>query len=310
MSRSRLQFVSILSCLCIAAGLPPEAAAQFGKLKKVLGDKAKGSACVPDRPPTYVETVSLTPARMAAINAGLEAEIQAAPTVYAEADRQEKETERRRKEYEKASTEYDKASQKYQACADKVRSDDAAKSEALNQKADAAGQQLEATTNSDDIEQLAHRAQAAAERVAAGTGTAEDRATLAEFQQKMAGVRSGSDAAMAAQQTSAQFDNQQSARVEQKCGKQPVAPAAPADAELPGGKIRSAGAKAAGLSDRDYAAGREDLLALAMSNAVVKGSGKGSSGKPSDEDAAAMNEQIKATASKVCAMNKANVPLF
>jgi hypothetical protein len=54
---------------------------------------------------------------------------------------------------------------------------------------------------------------------------------------------------------------------------------------------------------------------------VVKGPGGGGggaggqssaspSGPPSDGEAEAMNEQIKATAGKICEMNKAHVPLF
>ena len=63
---------------------------------------------------------------------------------------------------------------------------------------------------------------------------------------------------------------------------------------------------------------REDQLALATSNTVVKGKGgdKGDKGgakdgkdQASSSEADAMNQQIKATAQKICAMKKAGVPM-
>jgi hypothetical protein len=83
-----------------------------------------------------------------------------------------------------------------------------------------------------------------------------------------------------------------------------VEPAAPAGTTLPGGKIRGAGAKKAGMSDSDYAVGREELIGLAMSNAVVK-----SSDKVSQSEADAMNQAIKDAGRKICDMRKEGVPL-
>jgi hypothetical protein len=298
----------LLLSVPVAAGGVPDAAAQFKKLKQALGDKAvdagKPAACIPSRPPTYIETVNLTSAQMTAINAGFDAEIQAAPAAYEEADRQQKAAEKEAKAYEKARADYDKRNEKYQAGADKALAADAAWSDELNQRAETAGEAAGGKAKEADLEKLGARAAAAAERVSQGKGTAEDRQTLAEFQQVMAGVQASGNQAVAASQEASEYDRQQDARVEKACGARPVEPVAPAGAELPGQKIRAAGAKAAGMSDRDYAAGREDLIALARSNAVVRPSGKVSQG-----EADAMNQAIKEAGNKICALQKANVPL-
>jgi hypothetical protein len=298
----------LLLVLLIAAGGASDAAAQFKKLKKAIGDKAtdagSSAACIPDRPPTVVQTVNLTAAQMAAVNAGLDAEIQAAPVAFEEADREQKASEKEAKEYEKARADYDKRNEKYQACADKVTTADAAKSEQLNQRAEAAGEGAASGMTDVDLEKLGKRAQEAGERVSRGQGTAEDRQTLADFQRVMAGVQASSDQAMTAQQESSDFDQQQAARVEKACGATPVEPAVPAGAKLPGDKIRTAGAKKAGMSDGDYAVGREELIGLAMSNALVK-----SSGKVSQDEADKMNQAIKEAGKKICAMRKEGIPI-
>jgi hypothetical protein len=298
----------LLLFVLIAAGGATDAAAQFKKLKKMVADKAGDAgttaACVPNRPPTYVQTVNLSAAQMAAINAGLDAEIEAAPAAFEEADRQQKASEREARAYEKARAEYDKRNEKYQACADKVMAGDAARSEELNQRADAAGAGAAGGLTEAELEKLGERAAAAAERVSRGQGTAEDRKTLADFQSVMAGVQTSSNQAVAAQQESSDFDRQQEARVEKACGVPPVEPTAPASATLPGDKIRGAGAKKAGMSDHDYATGREELIGLAMSNAVIK-----PSEKISQESADAMNQAIKEAGGKICAMQKEGVPL-
>jgi len=307
-SRSRLHRVVLVLFFLVAAGDAPDAAAQFNKLKKALGDQAteagNPAGCVPARPPTYVETVNLTAAQMAAINAGFDAEIQTAPVAFEEADRQQKAAEKEAKEYEKARADYDKRNEKYQACADKATAADAARSDELNQTAETASGAVGDQVNEADLEKLAARAAAAAERVSQGKGTAEDRQTLAEFQQVMAGIQTSGAQAASAQQEASEHTRQQDARLEKACGTRPVEPVPPAGADLPGQKIREAGAKAAGMSDRDYAAGREEMIALAMGNAVVK-----PSGKVSQDEADAMNTAIKEAGKKVCALRKAGAPL-
>jgi hypothetical protein len=300
--------------LLVSTGLPSTAAAQLGKLKKALGDKAKESACVPDRPPTIIQTVTLSAAQMAAINAGLDAEIEAAPALYAQADKDQEAAEERMKEYNKAheayqkeGEAYEKARQKHEKCAEKVQADESAEHEKLSQKSEAAGQKLQTEIDTAGMQDLAARAGAAAERVSQGKGTPEDHATMAQFQQMMAGVSaSGAQVAAATQEVSS-HNRQSQARLEKACGPTPVAPEPPelpASAELPGAKMRKAGAKGAKMSDQEYHVGRETLLALAMSNSVVKGSGGGGG------EEAKQNEQIKAAAQTICRMNKAKVPLF
>jgi hypothetical protein len=298
--------VFVLSFL-VAAGGAPDAAAQFDRIKKALPKAAgagKPEACIPDRPPTYVETVNLTAAQMAAINAGFDAEIETAPVVFEEADRQQKAAEKAAKEYEKARADYDKRNEKYQACADKVLAADAAKSDELSQRSEAAGEAVGSQVNEADLEKLAARAAAAAERVSQGKGTAEDRQTMAEFQRVMAGIQTSSTQAASAQQEATEHNQQQDARLEKACGPRPVEPVPPSGPDLPGQKIREAGAKAARMSDRDYAVGREEMLALAMGHAVVK-----PSGKVSKDDADAMNQGIKEAGNKICALRKAGAPL-
>jgi hypothetical protein len=312
--------VLCLSILAIA-GLPSDAAGQLGKLKKALGKKATESACVPDRPPTIISTVSLTAAQMAAINAGLDAELKAAPALFAQADEDQKKADQAMKDYEKAREAYDKAHGKWQTCADKVREEDNAKAEELGNKSEAASAKMQGEIDEQAMQDLAQRAAAAAERVSQGKGTAEDRATMAQFQAMMSGVSAANSQVAAAQQEAATHNSQSSGREEKVCGPEPQQPTQPEAAQLPGQKIRAAGAEAAKMSQDEYHIGRETLIALAMSNSVVKGSGGGGggaggqssaspSGPPSDGEAEAMNEQIKATAGKICEMNKAHVPLF
>lgn len=326
MSRTRLQRVLLVLGFLFAGGSVPDAAAQLGKLKKVLGGKAvEGNqpACLPSRPPTYVETVNLTAEEMAKINAGFDAELQTAQVAFQKQDQEEKAYEAESKAYEKARAEYDKSKAKWDACAGKVASADAATSEKLNQQADASGKAVEQEVDEDKIVKMAERAQAAAERVSKGTGTAEDRATLAEYQRMMAGVQGVSNQAIAASQKSQEFDRGASERVEKACGKEPVEPKAPTPPSPPGNQVRDAGAKAAGMDAGAYAAGRDEMIGLASSNSVVKAdkasqggggkdqaNGKGDGkGKVSQEQADAMNEAIKAAGKKICDLRKAGAPI-
>jgi len=67
--------------------------------------------------------------------------------------------------------------------------------------------------------------------------------------------------------------------------------------------ISAAGAKAAGVPVSTWRQWREDMVALAMSNTVVK------PGKISQADADAMNQSIKETGKKICDLKKAGVPI-
>lgn len=325
MSRAPFPRVALVLCFLLGAGPVPDAAAQFGKLKKAVTGQAeqgvKDAACVPDRPPTYITTVELTPDQMKKVNAGLQAEAETAQTAFKQQDEDEKRYQAEQKAYEKDMAAYNKANEKYQACADKVQAAENAKSEELNRKQEAAGKATEAAVDEDKLIAMAEKAQAAADRISKGQGTAADRATLAEYQQMMSGVTGASNQAMAAMQESQQHQAGASARLEKECGKEPEQPKPPSQAGLPGNKIRQAGADAAGMSPGEYAAARDVMISLAMSNSVVGpgasqgggggggGGGGSGGGKISQEQADAMNQAIKEAGKKLCALRKAGAPI-
>src|SRR6185312_5788151 len=118
-------------------------------------------------------------------------------------------------------------------------------------------------------------------------------------------------AAVAAQQETQKYQQGSDARVEAKCGKRPVAPEQPAQAQSTWDVVSAAGAKAAGVPASTWRQWREDQLALATSNTVMKGDDKDKKDKDgaSANGADAINQQIKATAGKICAMRKAGVPM-
>jgi hypothetical protein len=316
MCRSLPRTVGLLSCVLLMVAHAPGAAAQFGKLKKAAENKAAGSAvdaatgaatggsCVPlDRPPIQVDAVPLTAAQMAKVNAGLDAEIAAAPGAKQEAERQQKQAEQDQKAYEKARTDYEKRSQTYDACTAKITEQAGAKSEALNKKAEASGENVLGGVTQEQIEEQGKKAQAAGQRVSEGKGTAEDRQTLADFQAMMAKVQSGSAQAMAVSHESQALTAETAKRIETECGKQPEAPVAPSNSGSAVDVISAAGAKAAGVDPSTWRQWREDMIALAMSNTVVK------PGKISQGDADAMNQSIKETGKKICDLKKAGVPI-
>src|SRR5512135_190423 len=298
MSRARFQCAALLLFLTIAPGGARHAAAQIGRLKKVVTGKAvesgKLAACMPDRPPTIVQSISLTPAQIAKINAGLDAELATHSAA--------------RKEYEQ-----------YSKCADKVREADAKKSDELNARTEAAGDKAKGL-DEERMMKLAERAQAAAERVSQGRGTAEDRATLAEFQKSMAPVQAMGAEAQAAMQESAEFNKGADARVEKACGKKPEEPKAPEGmGKSPERTAQEAGAKAAGMDAQAYAEARDLLLGFVMANTVVasgksgagaggsQGQGQGANGSSSGADAT--NQGLRDAAQRICAMRKAGVPI-
>jgi hypothetical protein len=319
MSRSSHN-VGLLLCVLVTVGHAPEAVAQFGKLKKAAAQKAAdatvnagvnaatdaatGGSCVPlDRPPIQVDAVPLTATQMAKINAGLDAEIAAAPGAKQQAEQQQKAAEQEQKAYEKARTDYEKRSSAYDGCVAKISGEADAKSEALNQKAQASQENVMGGMTKEQIEEQGKKAQAAAQRISEGKGTAEDRQTLADFQAMMAKVQSGSAQMIAVSQESQQLNAETTKRVDTECGKKPEAPVAPPNAGGAVDVISAAGAKAAGVPVSTWRQWREDMVALAMSNTVVK------PGKISQADADAMNQSIKETGKKICDLKKAGVPI-
>lgn len=323
MPRPRLQCAALLVLLTFAPGGPRHAAAQIGKLKKAIAGKAaesgKLAACMPDRPPTLLPSISLTPAEIAKINAGLDAELATHSAARKEYEQRLKASEKENEAYQKAHADYEKRYEQYSKCTARVQEADAKKSDELNARTEAAGEQVNASVDQDRMTAMAERAQAAAERVSQGRGTAEDRETLAEFQRMMAGVQSSVAPAQAAMQESAEFNRGADARLEKACGKKPEEPKPPATlGQSPERATQEAGAKAAGMDVGTYAEKRELLLGFVMSNTVV-GSGKSSDGagagqgegqaNGSQSGADATNQGLRDAAQKICAMRKAGVPI-
>jgi hypothetical protein len=321
MSRARLQCVALLLFLTIAPGSPRHAAAQIGRLKKAVTGKAaesgKLAACMPDRAPTIVQSISLTPAQIAKINAGLDAELAMHPAARKEYEQRLKASEKENEAYQKAHAAYEKQYEQYSKCAAKVQEADARKSDELQARTDAAGDKAN-ELDEERMVKLAERAQAAAERVSQGRGTAEDRATLAEFQKAMAPVQSIGAEAQAAMQESAEFKKGADARVEKACGKKPEEPKAPEGmGKSPERAAQEAGAKAAGMDAQAYAEAREILIGFVMSNTVVQsgkssqasGESQGQVANGSSSGADATNQGIRDAAQRICAMRKAGVPI-
>ncbi len=308
---SRCRGVAFLLCLVATAGVPGAADAQIGgRIKKALAGKAtdevKTAACVPDRPPTVVPSIPLSVAEIAGVNAGLDAEIAAAPEVEKKAADEQKKADAEAKAYEKARADYEKAHEKWSKCRDKVAAADQATSEAMHAKTNKATGELAGGIDTTRLMALAEKAQAASQRVAEGKGTAEDRKTLAEFQAMMNPIGANAAATGAAMQQASEFDQGAAARIEKACGKEPQPPREPESATSPEQALQKAGAKAAGMDLEDYRVARELVIGWAMSNTVVGGGGGGAGSK---SEADAQNAAIKDAAGKICEMRKAKVPV-
>jgi len=321
MSRPRYTRAVLWALLLGAIGAQ-DATAQFGKIKKAVGQKGAEKAaeaavegatgadasCFGSRQPVVVEAFELTAVQIAKVNAGLDAEIQAAPAAIKEYDARQKSADQEQQAYSKSLDAYAKRKAEYDKCVDEAQAADAPKSEALRKSVDTAGEALAGDVNAQDMEKLGQRAQAALERINAGKGTAEDRKTMEEFQRVMGGIQAQTAQIMAKSQESSAFDQAAQARIDKACGKAPEEPKAPASvsggAKTTAQIIQEAGAKGAGMSVAEYVALREPPVSAAMNNTVVK-AGKGKSQGEADE----INKQLQDTRQKLCAMRKANVPI-
>ena len=295
--------VGIWLCLIAALAAPRAADAQFKRLKQAVtgqaGEQAlQRSACVPNSKPTVVATIELSAAQIRAVNAGLDAEIAAAPDVERKRAEADKKAEADMKAYEKAKADYDKAYEKWGKCRDKVQEADNRTSEEMQARSDQAGQDLAGGIDSTRLMALAEKAQAASQRIAEGKGTAADRKTLADFQAMMNPISANAAAATAAMQEGAAFDRGAQERLEKACGKEPTEPKAP-DSAAGEDVLQATGAKAAKMSKEDYRLAREYVIAWAMSNTVVGGG----------SNADAQNSAIQEAATKICDMKKAKVPV-
>ena len=303
--------VGILLCLVAAVGAPRPSEAQFKKLKQAVTGKAaeevlQTSACVPATKPTVVASIPLSAAQIRAINAGLDAELAAAPNAEKDQAEAQKKLDADMKAYEKARADYDKAYEKWSKCRDNVAEADNKTSEGLRAKNEQAGDNLAAGIDTAKMMALAEKAQAASQRISEGKGTAEDRKTLAEFQAMMMPISANAAAAGAAMQEASAFDQGAQARIEKACGKEPQEPKPPGNnSGMAEDVIQGAGAKAAKMPIEDYRAARELVLGYAMSNTVVGGGGGGGGGGGAD----AQNQALKETAEKICALKKARIPV-
>lgn len=286
--------------------VPASASAQLGKLKKKATEAAAGAAGVPTTAPKYVAKVNLTSAQIAQANKGLEAEAAQAPGILKSAEDAQKDYEKAQEKYQKDYDAYSRADDKYRACKEKIEEADRPKREALEAKG---SEQHDIQVDETKMQALAEKAKVAAERVQAGTATAEDRKTLQDFQQYMAGVQAQASGAMAATTQASNelqaFAKDQQARIEKTCGAEPQRPRDPKQGpRMAQDQILDAGAAASGVQRSQWQALREEVIALAMSNTRVK-SGAGTS----EDEANAINQQIELAQQNVQALKKAGVPL-
>jgi len=287
-----------------AAALAP-AHAQFGKLKKSATSAATSAAGVPTKPPTYVKSTTMTAAQLKQLNAGLSAMIAKAPSAQKDYEEANKKLERETQDYEKAHAEYDKKAQSYNACVDRVTTAENAKHDSLSAKVD---QSLEANqmnqSQEDQLTAMAEKAQAAAARVANGTGTAADRQTLADFQKMMAGISAKSQQATTAMREASASDQQAAAHLEKECGKAPAEPALPASvASSPRDILQKAGAEAASTTPYQFAVWMDDGDGYVESNTVAQ-----PGGGMTDQQASDFNSELKETKNLIGQLKQAKVP--
>ena len=307
--------VAIAVLVIATLGAPGDAEAQFKKLKNAITGKAADEAvegatgsCFANRRPTVVASLPLSAEEIARVNAGLDAEMAAAPGIEKTAADDQKKADAEQKAYEKAKADYDKAYEKYSKCRDKFEAADNAQRDALNAKTDAAGQDLASSLDTTKLMALAEKAQIAAQRISEGKGTAADRKTVADFQAMMNPISAKNATAMAAMQDGAAHDQGASARLEKACGKEPQEPKQPGYADnSPESALLRAGAGGAKMDPADYRIARELVIMWASSNTVVAGGGGGGGGAGGGK-ADAQNQALKEAAGKLCAMKKANLP--
>lgn len=286
-----------LLCAAALVAAPSAAHAQFGKLKD-LGKKAAGSvverkvedeaskkaagavsaadagAAARPRAVAFTEDVlEITEARLAQLSRGVDAEEAARPAAekrfqarLAAAKEADRTYETRRAAYDREYAAWDRKKTEIEACNDKVArkyenagAADEKRSQEIHEKLDA-----EMTESKEArLEALSERMQAAQKR----GDQAAVRALADTVQREMAGVmaagREGMAVAQRSQATSAAMERESKA-----CGTVPPAPKNPdaggyVDSDMARHEASAAGAKAAGLSERQYAVLRERVEAYA-----------------------------------------------
>jgi len=281
-----------------------ESQAQLGKLTKKATSAATGAAVASATPPRTVDAIDLTSAQLKQINAGLAAEIAATPAALKDAETAQKTYDKAQEKYNKDYEAYQKADEKWQACKEKVIKDAEPSRTAAQQKTEAAGQNANlGESEQAALEKQAKEAQAAAERINNGTGTAADRQTLADFQKTMAGIGARGMGAANAAQDAADVDKAVIAKVEKTCGGEPVQPESPkSPANTAAEQIHGAGAKASGLANWNLV--REKGLGFAASNTQVKGGEK-----TPQAEADAINSELATMRGNMAQMQKAGTPM-
>ncbi len=288
--------------LAVCALIPASASAQLGKLKKKATEAAAGAAGVPTTAPRYVQKVNITSAELAAVNKGLEAEIAQAPGIIKAAEEAQKDREKAQAKYEKDMEAYNKAHEKWEGCRDRIVAGDSAEAQSKAKKAeDASNIQL----NEEQMQALALRAQQAAQRVQAGTATAEDRKAIADFQNYMARVQGQASGSLAATNEAVAFNQATIAKIEKTCGGEPKQPANPnlGSGKMAQEQISDAGAAASGIAKPAWFKMRDEAIALASSNTRVQGG----AGTPEDE-ANAVNQQIELAQKNLAEIKKQGLP--
>jgi hypothetical protein len=280
--------------------------AQLGKLTKKATSAAASAAGVSTTPSRTVDAIDLTSAQLKQVNAGLAAEIAATPTALKNAETAQKNYDKAQEKYTKDNEAYQKADEKWEACKEKVIKDADPSRTAAQQKAEKASQSASIEeTEQAALEKQAMEAQAAAERIKNGTGTAADQQTLANFQKTMAGVSArGMGAANAAQEAS-NLDQAVIKQIEKSCGGKPVRPESPkSPANTAAEQIQSAGASASGMALAVYTVAREKGLGFAASNTQVKGGDK-----TPQAEADAINAELATMRGNLTQMQKAGTPM-
>jgi hypothetical protein len=282
-----------------------EAHAQFGKLKKKAAAMAVEASGVPTKPPTYVKSTTMTAGQLKQLNSGLSAMIAKATSAQKEYEQANKTLERQTQDYQKAQAEYDKKATSYNACVERVRTAESAKHDSLAAKVDQSLQVNQMNQSQEDqLKAQAEKAQAAAQRVANGTGTAADRQTLADFQKTMAGISAKSQQATSAMQEASAADQAAAARLEKECGKAPVEPTPPASAPSgPRDILQKTGAEAAGTNPNQFAMWLDDGEGYVQSNTVAQ-----PGGEMSEQQASDFNAALKVTDSLLVQFKKTGVP--
>lgn len=309
---SRLLAISMLGALA-SASMPSLSHAQLGKLTKKATGAAAAAAGVPANPTNarYVKKIDITAAQIEAVNKGIQATIQVTPETI-------KKWEKMQEAYDKAMADYEKKKQKYDACVESEKEKAQAKIDAANKRGEQATDKVQKSVDTTTIMAQAQAAQAAAERVRNGTATAADRQAIADFQKTMAGVQSGSNAAMAAMQEGNAISQAVADSIKKKCGDEPQPPSMSGSAGAGrGGKagnaaptsaaeeINQQAAAAAQMTEEEYRQIKEKAMGFASSHTEVQGGSE-----TSDDDAKAINQALAQTSSLMSQASSANISLW